>query len=326
MLWSGVLILGVTFLVFTLFFLIPANPGRLVVGERASARDVERANRALGVDRPVYVQYADFLWRLLHGDLGRSYGREVDRIPVWPAIRDASFVTGSLVLGAFAIVLVAGFTLGSYTALRPSSRGGRAGEVAALVGLAMPPIVAAYLLRFLFGAEWSVLPELGYCKFLPAPGPCSGPADWASHLVLPWVTLALFFIALYARLIKASVLDVLNEPYVKTAWAKGASAPRVLFGHVLRTALLPVVTVLGIDLGLAVSVGMFIEVVFGLPGLGSQTIGALQGFVGFDLPFVTGILLVTSSAIVLLNLIVDLGYLWLDPRIRTARGGDGAAT
>lgn len=318
--WSAVLILGVTFLVFTLFFLIPASPGRLVVGERAPKSEVDRANRALGVDRPVHVQYADFLWRLLHGDLGRSYGRDVDRIPVGPAIRAAAFVTSSLVLGAFAIVVVVGFALGSYTALRPSSRTGRAGEVALLVGLAMPPIVTAYVLQFLFGVQWPILPEGGYCTFLPAPGPCSGPIDWASHLALPWITLALFFIALYARLIKSSVLDVLNEPYVQTAWAKGASARRVLVRHVLRNALLPVVTVLGIDLGLAASVGMFIEVVFGLPGLGSQTLGALQGFRGFDLPFVTGILLVTSGAIVVLNLIVDLGYLWLDPRIRVARG------
>lgn len=317
-----------TFLTYVVFYVIPANPGRLVLGDRRnpSPEDLERANRLLGTDDPVYVQYGRFLWRLLHGDLGLSFGSPNRRVPVGEALYHASFVTGSLVVFGLLFVVVIGLALGTHAALHPRSRPGRALQLLVLLGVALPPIVSGYLLRYLFGAQWAILPDRGYCTFFDSRGGC-GPLAWASHLVLPWICFALVFTALYARIFRASVLEVVNEPYVRTAYAKGASTWRVLRSHVLRNALLPIVTILAMDLGTALSVAIYIELVFGLPGLGFQALGALNGFVGFDLPFIVGIVLVTSVAILLLNLFADLVYLWLDPRIelvgrdRLARAG-----
>lgn len=183
-----------------------------------------------------------------------------------------------------------------------------------LLGVALPPIVSGFLLRYVFGAKLDLLPDRGYCAFFGAGGGC-GPLDWASHLVLPWVCFALVFTALYARMFQASVLDVVEEPYVRTAWAKGASSWRVLRSHILRNALLPIVTLVAMDLGTALGVAIYIEYVFQLPGLGASALGALSGFAGFDLPFIVGIVLVTSIAVLALNLLADLLYIWLDPRI-----------
>lgn len=308
-----------TFLTYVVFYVIPANPGRLVLGSQRnpSPEQLERANRLLGTDDPIYVQYGRFLWRILHGDFGLSFAEPQRRVAVGEALYQASLITGSLVVFGLLFVVLIGLTLGSHAALRPSSRPGRALGLLVLLGIAVPPIVSGYLLRYLFGAQWAILPDRGYCAFFDARGGC-GPLAWASHLVLPWICFALAFTALYARIFRASVLEVVNEHYVRTAWAKGASTWRVLRAHVFRNALLPIVTILAMDLGTALGVAIYIEWVFGLPGLGFQALGALNGNVGFDLPFIVGIVLVTSIAILLLNLAADLLYMGLDPRIDLA--------
>lgn len=326
--WSAFLCVAVTFLTFVVFYVIPGDPGRLVLGQQRnpSPEDIERANRLLGTDDPIYVQYGRFLWKLLHGDFGLSFNTPARRVPVGEALRDAALVTGSLVVVGLLLVVLIGAAIGSYAAMRPRSRPAKALGLLTLLGLALPPIVSGYVLQYLFAAKLDLLPRRGYCAFFDSAGGC-GPVGWASHLVLPWVCFALVFTALYARMFRASVLDVVNEPYVRTAWAKGAPGWRVLRSHVLRNALLPIVTLIAMDLGTALGVAIYVEYIFSLPGLGSVALGAVSGFVGFDLPFIVGIVLVTSIGILLLNLVADLLYMYLDPRIelvgrdRLARAG-----
>jgi peptide/nickel transport system permease protein len=171
------------------------------------------------------------------------------------------------------------------------------------------------ILAFAFGFRLGWTPIAGYCDFFPShqAGTCSGPGPWAYHLILPWLTFMFAFAALYARLIRSSVLDTMSEDYVRTAWAKGASGSRVLIQHVLRNSLLPVVTVLGMDLGLALGTAVFTESVFNLHGLGADLVTAA---LSDDLPLVVGIVVVATIAVIVCNLAVDVAYAWLDPRIR----------
>jgi peptide/nickel transport system permease protein len=168
------------------------------------------------------------------------------------------------------------------------------------------------------------MPVGGYCPLVgtsesanPGIATCGGPVDWAHHLILPWLTFAFLFAALYARMIRASTMDVLGERYVQVARAKGAPERRVLRSHVSRNAMLPVVTMIGMDLGVAFGSAIFVERVFNLGGLGSLSVAALRGEVGFDLPVVVGVVVFVSTAIILLNLVVDLLYPVVDPRIRS---------
>jgi peptide/nickel transport system permease protein len=161
-------------------------------------------------------------------------------------------------------------------------------------------------------------------QFAPAgvPQPCGGVGQWAWHLILPWITFALFFVALYMRIVRTRMLEVLEEPYVRTARAKGASELRVIRSHALRNAIAPVVTMSAMDAGLAIGIAMYIETVFGLPGLGRTMIRALAGLQGYDLPVILAVTLVTAAAIIVLNLIADLVLLALDPTV-ARRGGRG---
>jgi peptide/nickel transport system permease protein len=173
------------------------------------------------------------------------------------------------------------------------------------------------------GYRWRVAPIGGYCNLFDTDVSlrCAGPIPWAHHLLLPWFTLALLFAALYTRMVRASVLETLREDHVRTAWAKGASGLQVLRSHVLRNALLPIVTMLGMDLGVALSFSFFVELAFGLPGLGTESITALRRR---DLPVIVGVTLTGAAAIVILTTLVDMAYGLLDPRVRTSyrwRGG-----
>ena len=187
-----------------------------------------------------------------------------------------------------------------------------------LIGISAHPVWIGLILSYFFAFKLGWFnPGGGYCDvFSPPPGAqCGGIIDWAHALVLPWMTFMLLFAALYVRMIRANVLETLNEDYVRTARAKGAPEARVLGVHVLRNAMLPIVTMLGMDLALALGGAVFTETVFGLPGLGRQTVVSLNDF---DLPTVQGIVVFATLAIIVLNLIVDLLYAWIDPRIRLA--------
>jgi peptide/nickel transport system permease protein len=233
-------------------------------------------------------------------------------------ILDAAPVTASLVLGAAVLWLIVGLLVGVYSALRPRSLFDRTAMIFVLIGVSAHPIWIGLILEYFLGVKWHVTPIANYANFWGAPkgsGMPGGPWQWFYHLILPWCTFALLFAALYARMIRASVIETLDEDYVRTARAKGASERRVLFSHVLRNALLPVVTMLGMDVGVALGGTIFTESVFQLHGLGWTLINA----VGLnDFAVVQGVVVFATLAVLSLNLLVDIFYAWIDPRIRLA--------
>lgn len=353
-----VLVWLLSVITFFMFFKIPADPaGFLVDMQKATPDQIAKAHHALGVDRPVYVQYGKYVWRAVHGDFGFSwatanvFGGQVDGVAVAPMIVDAARVTASLVLGGMALLLLIAIPLGTFVATRPRSWLDRAAVGFSVAAISTHPLVVGLLLQLFVGNRWHVAPPSGYCPLHgtaidvsnPASllGPsntfgvgstenlptCGGPVDWAYHLALPWLTFALFFVALYLRMVRNRMLEVLSEPYVRTARAKGASEFRVVRAHALRNGISPIVTMIGMDAGMAIGIAMYIETVFGLPGLGRTTIAALNGAAGFDLPVIVGITLAAGLAIILLNLAVDLALLAIDPTIsrRRARGNLRAA-
>jgi peptide/nickel transport system permease protein len=309
--WAVVLFWAITVFTFVLFFVLPQPqiqlPGR-------AGQDEVNTRDALQLSGTIYQQYGQFVYRFVrHGELGRSYQnrRKVNEI-----IRKAAPVSASVVLGGAVIWLLLAFPIGVASALRPRSLLDRAGMVFVLIGISAHPAWVSLLLSRFVGGKTGLFPISGYCDLLsPHPSaPCGGPTQWVWHLLLPWFAIALLFAALYARMIRASVLETLEEDYVRTARAKGASGWGVLRGHVLRNAMLPVVTMLGMDIGMFLSGTIFIESVFGLPGLGGLLRSSINNR---DLPVILGVVMFTTTAILLLNLIVDLLYTALDPRIGT---------
>jgi peptide/nickel transport system permease protein len=205
--------------------------------------------------------------------------------------------------------------LGILSALRPRSMIDRITMIFVLVGISAHPVWIGLVFSYIFGYKLGWTPITGYCNAINPIGNCGGPAQWAYHLILPWVTFALLFAALYARMIRANVMETLNEDYVRTARAKGASEARVMRSHVLRNALLPVVTMLGMDISVALGGAIFTESVYSLPGLGRTL---LQSLDAVDLPIMVGIVVFATVCIIVINLIVDLLYAVIDPRIRLA--------
>jgi peptide/nickel transport system permease protein len=295
--------------VFVLFFVAPHDPARLIAGRLATPQTVALVNHRLGLDRPLPDQYAGFLGRLLHGDLGYSY---YSSAPVVQLLASRLPVTVSLALGGAVLWLGIGLGVGVAAARRPRSLVDRGGTVLVLTGLSMPTfLVGLLLIYFLFFrlhlAGIDLFPAGGYVPLT------QDPAGWAQHLVLPWVTLAAVTAATYSRLTRSSLLEVLGENYIRTARSKGLSEDRVVYRHGLRSALTPVVTQLGIDLGALLGGVIVTEQVFGLPGLGQL---AWQSVTTQDLPVIIGTVLVASAFIVVANLLVDVGYALLDPRVR----------
>jgi peptide/nickel transport system permease protein len=315
--WGAVSFIVVTLATYVLFFLIPADPARYIVrNPRASEEQLAQAREKLGVDDPVLVQYGRYLWRLAHIDFGDSFeSGPTDIVPVRETVLRAAGVSGSLILGGALLVFLVAIPLGLLGAIHPKSALDRAALVFVLLGVSAHPIALGLFFRQFLGYKWQLMPVGGYCPLFGS-GDCAGPAAWAHHLILPWITFAFLFAALYSRMIRASAMDVLGDAYVRVARAKGARERRVLRAHVFRNAMLPVVTMIGMDLGVAFGSAIFVERVFNLGGLGSLSVAALRGEVGFDLPIVVGIVVFVSSAIILLNLVVDLLYPLVDPRIR----------
>ena len=322
LLWAFVLFFAVTVVTYVIFFIIPANPAALVAGKSATHEDIQRAERFLGLDQPVYVQYAKFVHRLLPvtavdnkpafktPDLGTSFAT---RQNVNDVVARAAPVTASLVFGGAVVWMLVALPIGILSALKPRSLLDRAGMVFVLVGISAHPVWIGLILAYVVGYKLGLAPISGYCDMINPSTGCGGPIDWAWHMMLPWMTFAFLFSAQYVRMIRAQVMETLSEDYVRTARAKGAPETRVLFSHVLRNALLIVVTMLGMDIGLALGGAIFTETVFGLPGLGKV---ALESIYGYDLPIVQGIVVFGTLAIITFNLFVDLFYAMIDPRIR----------
>ena len=314
-LWAIFLFFMITFVTFVIFFMAPNDPARAMCGgDQASRQCLLTATEKLGLDKPVLVQYFKYLDRLVvHQDLGTSYatGQSINE-----KIKKAAPVTASLVFGGAVLWMIIGLSVGIYSALRPRSLIDRAAMVFVLIGVSAHPVWIGLILSYAFGVRWHITPIADYANFFgaaPGSGEPGGPAQWAYHMILPWMTFALLFAALYVRMIRANVMETLNEDYVRTARAKGAPEQRILFAHVLRNALLPVVTMLGMDIGVALGGAIFTETVFQLPGLGRTVVVALGND---DLAIVEGVVVFATIAILFFNLIVDLMYAWIDPRIR----------
>jgi peptide/nickel transport system permease protein len=313
LLWAVFLFVAVTIVTYVIFFVTPADPARLAAGQGATPAEVERVAARLNLDEPLWKQYGIFVKKLvLEQSLGESF---VNRRDVTDVVLQAAPVTASLVFGGAFFWLIFALIIGVISAVRPRSLVDRAGMVFVLVGISAHPVWIGLILAYFIGYRANLTPITGYCDFLnpSIAANCGGPVQWAYHLVLPWMTFALLFAALYVRLIRANVLETMNEDYVRTARAKGAPESRVMRSHILRNSMLPIVTILGMDIGLALGGAIFTESVFSLPGLGRQVLVAYESF---DLPVIMGTVVFATLCIIVFNLFVDLMYAVIDPRIR----------
>jgi peptide/nickel transport system permease protein len=308
--FSGAIVLWIiSMLVFALFFAVPNNVARKMAGHNANQATVDLITKRLHLDDPIWVQYKDYMWKALHGDFGTDY---YFQIPVSQVIKDALPVTASLVLGASIIWLVAGVVAGVISAIRPRTLIDRGITVGAVTFFSVPSFVLGLtLLYFLYfkltvaGFNW--FPPAGYSPLK------EGVGTWAQHLFLPWITLAMVSAATYSRLTRGSMLEVLGEDYIKTARSKGLSERRITYRHALRSALTPIVTQFGIDVGGLLGGAVITEQVFSLDGLGRASIQAIRNQ---DLPVVLGIVLLAAAFVVIANIVVDFLYAVLDPRVR----------
>ena len=313
LLWAIVLFLAVTIVTYAIFFLVPANPARIAAGQAATPERIAEVEEFLGLKDPIYVQYWNFLKRLIFdGSLGQSF---VDRSSVNDEIFRAAPITASLVFGAMILVLIISIPIGILSALRPRSILDRVAMTYVLIGISLPSFWIALVLSYVIGFRLGFTPIAGYCEVVSVPqaANCGGFGDWAYHLVLPWMALAIVQAGIYVRFVRAEVMDTMTQDYVRTARAKGAPERRVMKDHILRNALLPVITILGMDIGLTLGGAIFIETVFGLNGLGGT---AIRSIGQFDLPVLQGVVIFGAVAIIVFTLIVDLLYAWVDPRIR----------
>jgi peptide/nickel transport system permease protein len=309
---GAVVLFVISLAVFVLFFVLaPGDPAANFVGRGATPQQIEMARVRYGLDQPAYVQYLKYAGGLLHGDLGFSF-RNAE--PVTQTLLSRLPATASLAVGAAALWLSIGVPVGILAATRPRSLRDRAATVFSLGGLSAPSFVVGLLLLYLLFFRltllgWHIFPGNGYVPLT------SDPLGWARHLLLPWITLAVTYAASYSRLVRGSLLEVLGEDYIRTARAKGLSERRVVLRHGLRSALTPVVTLLGIDLGSLLGGAIVTEAVFGLQGVG-QT--AVQAVTTGDLPIIFGTVMFAAFFVVVGNLVVDMVYALLDVRVRAA--------
>jgi peptide/nickel transport system permease protein len=309
---TGLLVVWlISVIVFGLFFVAPHNVAQLLLGKFAAQNQqlVQSVTHQLGLDQSIFVQYGHFIWRLLHGDLGYSY---YSHQPVTTLLGQALPVTASLALGAALIWLVMGVLIGVLSATRPRSLLDRGATLFALAGLSFPTFVLGLLLLFVFFyqlhlASVDLFPGGGYVPLTTNPG------EWALHLVLPWITLAVATMAIYVRLTRGQLVEVLGEDYIRTARAKGLREGRVVYRHGLRAALIPVVTQFGVDVATLLGGVIVTEQVFGLNGLGRMSV---QAVTNSDEPVIIAVVLLAAGFVVLANIVVDLLYAVLDPRIR----------
>jgi peptide/nickel transport system permease protein len=293
---SALILLGVTAVTFCLTFLIPADPVRMIAGRSASAETVASIRHQLGLDRPLPVQYVSYLGRLAQGDLGRSY---VQKAEVSTLIWSRLPATLLLMAGAIFFELLIGLPAGIYAAARRGRTADRGIMMLSFAGVSTPQFVVGLLLLYLFAYLLGWFPLSGYGTL--------------SHLALPALTLGIAGGGWYSRMIRSSMVEVLRHDYIRTARAKGLSERGVILVHGLRNAILPVIAMIGLDIGIFMSGAVVVESVFGWPGIGQLAWQAIQRI---DIPIIMGVTLVAAVAIVLGNLLADLVAPLIDPRIR----------
>jgi peptide/nickel transport system permease protein len=320
------LLLVVSLVTFAIFFLIPRLAGQNAyqlatqyVGRNPTRAAILQIEQKLGLNAPVYLQYGRFIKALVvgtHYNSGTSvtycpppcFGYSFrSQQPVWPQMTSALPVTLSLAVGASILWLIGGVTIGVISALRRGTFFDRFSMAVALAGVSLPIFFTGLIALELFSYKWSLFPNVQYVNLT------SNPLLWARNLVLPWITLAFLYAALYARLTRAGMLETMGEDYIRTARAKGLRERTVVVKHGLRAALTPITTIFGIDLGLLIGGAIITEVTFSLHGLGLFTYQAIQNQ---DFPEIQGVVLLASFFIVIANLAVDVLYAVIDPRVR----------
>jgi peptide/nickel transport system permease protein len=317
LLWAVVLLAAISILTFVLFFMLPGDPAAQAAPKGATPQTLALIRHRMGLDLPLWRQYLIFL----HGpdlvgaghpsgllnwppNLGYSFH---DQQPVLQTILDRVPVTASVAFGGCVLWLLLGILAGILAALRPRSRYDRAAMALAVFGVSTPVFLIGIGLLYVFYFKLGWAPTPGYVPI------SHDPLAWAAHLVLAWITVALVCVALYTRMTRSSMLKVADEDYIRTARAKGLSERRVVRRHLVRSSVMPVVTMLGLDLGGLLGGVIVVEHMFGLPGLGAATVQAI----GYnDLPMVQGVVLFAAFFVIMANLLVDVAYAILDPRVR----------
>jgi peptide/nickel transport system permease protein len=294
----------VALIVFSLLYLAPGDPAAIIAGDQATPADVERIRASLGLDRPFVVRFADWLWHVVRGDLGVSI---FTNLPVTQMIAQRVGPTVSLMATTLLLSIALAIPMGVVAAWRQGRIVDRAVMVLAVLGFSVPVFVVGYLLAYVFALQLDWLPVQGYAPL------AEGFWPWLSRLILPSVALGGIYIALLARITRASMLEVLGQDYVRTARAKGLGERPILFVHALKNAAVPIVTVIGLGFAALIGGAVVTESVFAIPGLGRLTVDAI---LRRDYPVIQGVVLLFSFVYVLVNLAVDLLYTVFDPRIR----------
>ena len=320
------LLLLVSAITFAIFFLVPRLAGQTAyqlaaqyVGRNPIPSEIKAVEIKLGLDAPLYLQYGRFVKGIIFG-VHYNNGPDVsycpfpcfgysfrNQQPVWPQLISDAPVTLSLAIGGAVLWLIGGVSIGVLSALRRGSFFDRLSMGIALAGVSLPVFFTGLISLELFSYKWSIFPNVHYV------GITSNPLQWARNLVLPWVTLAFLYAALYARLTRAGMLETMGEDYIRTARAKGLPERKVIVKHGMRAALTPIVTIFGLDLGLLLGGAILTETTFSFPGLGQFTILAIQNQ---DLPEIQGVVMIAAFFIVVANMIVDILYAVVDPRVR----------
>jgi peptide/nickel transport system permease protein len=294
----------VALFVFSLLYIAPGDPAAVIAGDQASPADVERIRQGLGLDRPFLVQFGSWLWNIVHGDLGTSI---FTNLPVSAMIAQRIEPTFSLMAITLVLTILVAVPLGVVAAWKAGSWVDRTIMAFAVFAFSLPVFVVGYVLAYVFALQFEWLPVQGYTPLK------AGVWPWLRNLILPALALGSVYIALIARITRASMLEVLQQDYVRTARAKGLGQRDILFVHALKNAAVPIVTVIGIGIALLIGGAVVTESVFAIPGLGRLTIDAI---LRRDYPVIQGIVLLFSFLYVLVNLMVDVSYTLVDPRIR----------
>ncbi len=316
---TAVILLVICAATFAIFYLMPADPAQGACGKACSPERIAQIRTTLGLNHSLPVQFRDYLFGIL---AGRTYGTGAQAVhcpfpclgfsfqtnqPVWQLLTDRLPISVSIAVGAAVLWLTVGVAAGVVSALRRGSLWDRTAMVAALGGVSLPIYFTALVLQYLLVVKLGVLP---YPHFVSV---SADPVGWAQSLIMPWITLAMLYAGVYARITRGEMLDSLGQNYVRTARAKGLPEPAVLRRHALRPALMPIVTIFGMDLGALLGGALITESVFGLPGVGKLAADSINSA---DQPVILGVTLFAASFVVLANVAVDLVYAVLDPRVR----------
>lgn len=296
--YALLVIFGALSITFFLMYILPGDPARLMLGQRADVQSIEAIRTDLGLDKPLWQQYGHFLWRALQGDLGRSFSTNRD---VLTTILERFPATALLAITAMTFSTIIGIAIGIISALKPNTWLDQFSMLGALMGISIPGFFAGLILAWIFGAILNWFPISGYIS------------DGWNHLMLPMLTLALRPLSINARLTRSAMLDVLGMDFIRTAHAKGLGYWHVVLRHALRNALNPVLTSISSWLAGLLAGSFFIEFIFNWPGIGLLAIDSIQRL---DFPMIQGVVLFTAVVFIVINILVDVLYAFLDPRIR----------